>query len=98
MFASPVQISANTTYVVSYYDPDGHYCTRSGTVRLAAEHAPADRGEGRLRGTPAAATASSIRRAGFPTLTIDSCELCGRRHLRHDAAAGPPPSVTSVDA
>jgi hypothetical protein len=24
-FASPVQISANTTYVVSYYDPDGHY-------------------------------------------------------------------------
>ena len=25
MFASPVQISANTTYVVSYFDPDGHY-------------------------------------------------------------------------
>jgi methionine-rich copper-binding protein CopC len=25
IFASPVQISANTTYVVSYYDPDGHY-------------------------------------------------------------------------
>ena len=24
-FASPVQVSANTTYVVSYYDPDGHY-------------------------------------------------------------------------
>jgi methionine-rich copper-binding protein CopC len=24
-FASPVQISANTTYVVSYYDPQGHY-------------------------------------------------------------------------
>jgi hypothetical protein len=24
-FANPVQINANTTYVVSYYDPDGHY-------------------------------------------------------------------------
>jgi hypothetical protein len=24
-FTNPVQISANTTYVVSYYDPDGHY-------------------------------------------------------------------------
>jgi Domain of unknown function (DUF4082)/Bacterial Ig-like domain/Bacterial Ig domain len=24
-FASPVQIAANTTYVASYYDPDGHY-------------------------------------------------------------------------
>ncbi len=24
-FANPVQISANTTYVVSYYDPEGHY-------------------------------------------------------------------------
>ena len=25
IFASPIQISANTTYVVSYYDPEGHY-------------------------------------------------------------------------
>jgi len=25
LFASPVQVSANTTYVVSYYDPEGHY-------------------------------------------------------------------------
>lgn len=25
MFANPVQISANTTYVAGYYDPDGHY-------------------------------------------------------------------------
>jgi methionine-rich copper-binding protein CopC len=25
IFASPVQISPNTTYVVSYYDPEGHY-------------------------------------------------------------------------
>ena len=24
-FANPVQISANTTYVVSYFDPNGHY-------------------------------------------------------------------------
>ena len=24
-FANPVQIAANTTYVASYYDPDGHY-------------------------------------------------------------------------
>jgi hypothetical protein len=27
LFANPVQISANTTYVVSYYDPDGHYAS-----------------------------------------------------------------------
>jgi hypothetical protein len=25
MFANPVQITANTTYVAGYYDPDGHY-------------------------------------------------------------------------
>jgi len=25
IFANPVQISANTTYVAGYYDPDGHY-------------------------------------------------------------------------
>ena len=27
LFANPVQISANTTYVVSYYDPDGDYAS-----------------------------------------------------------------------
>jgi methionine-rich copper-binding protein CopC len=25
LFPNPVQVSANTTYVVSYYDPEGHY-------------------------------------------------------------------------
>ena len=27
LFTNPVQISANTTYVVAYWDPDGHYGT-----------------------------------------------------------------------
>ena len=47
-FANPVQISANTTYVVSYYDPDGHYAIDEELFRLAGEHAAADRGESRL--------------------------------------------------
>ena len=47
-FANPVQISANTTYVVSYYDPEGHYAIDEELLRLAGERATADRSQGRL--------------------------------------------------
>ncbi len=52
-FASPVTIAANTTYVVSYFAPNGHY---SGNLDYFATqldnpplHAPGERGVGRKR-------------------------------------------------
>lgn len=39
-FASPVPIAANTTYVVSYYAPDGSYSSNSGFFNSAADAAP----------------------------------------------------------
>ena len=47
LFPDPVQISANTTYVGSYYDPDGHYSVRRGAFRLTVEH-PAAGGQSQL--------------------------------------------------
>ncbi len=39
-FSAPVPISANTTYVVSYYAPNGSYSANSGYFTSAADKAP----------------------------------------------------------
>jgi hypothetical protein len=39
-FANPVQINANTTYVVSYWDPDGHYASDDDLFNYALNTPP----------------------------------------------------------
>ncbi|HWB96798.1 MAG TPA: DUF4082 domain-containing protein [Bryobacteraceae bacterium] len=39
-FTTPIVVSANTTYVVSYYAPSGHYSATSGGLANAVDHAP----------------------------------------------------------
>lgn len=39
-FPSPVQITAGTTYVVSYHAPNGHYAADGGYFNSAADNAP----------------------------------------------------------
>jgi hypothetical protein len=39
-FASPVQLTAGTTYVVSYYAPNGHYSVTSSGLETAFDNAP----------------------------------------------------------
>ena len=79
LFANPVQISANTTYVVSYYDPDGYYAFDEdlfdwplNTPRFTApksDYIDAGEGERRLqRG-----------RSRIPNIQLQWCELCRRR-------------------
>lgn len=40
LFSSPVPIASNTTYVVSYYAPDGNYSSSSGYFTSSADRAP----------------------------------------------------------
>jgi hypothetical protein len=40
LFSSPVPIAANTTYVVSYFAPDGFYSSSSGFFSSSADRAP----------------------------------------------------------
>jgi hypothetical protein len=40
LFSSPVPIAANTTYVVSYYAPDGFYSSSSGFFNTSTDKAP----------------------------------------------------------
>ncbi len=39
-FANPVPISANTTYVASYYAPQGHYASNSGYFATSGVDSP----------------------------------------------------------
>jgi hypothetical protein len=39
-FATPVAITAGTTYVASYYDPNGHYSVTSGGFKSAVTNGP----------------------------------------------------------
>jgi hypothetical protein len=39
-FSTPVSIHANTTYIVSYYAPNGHYSDDVNYFNLAVSHAP----------------------------------------------------------
>jgi len=39
-FPSPVPVQANTTYVISYYAPAGHYASDSGYFSSATDHPP----------------------------------------------------------
>ena len=95
-FANPVQISANTTYVVSYYDPDGHYgmdpelfATSLNTPPLTvvrADYINAGGGNGVYNaGGP-----------GFPTQTSDGASYSVDVIFDTTQSAGAPPSVTST--
>ena len=92
-FANPVQISANTTYVVSYYDPAGPLRLRSGLVRLAAQYAAAHGAEGDYMATGGGNGVFNTGGPGFPTSTFSGSSYARRRDLRHDPA-GQPPAVT----
>ena len=39
-FASPVTVAANTTYVASYYAPNGHYSTSDGYFTTPTTNGP----------------------------------------------------------
>ena len=79
-FSQPVPINPNTTYVASYFAPNGHY-SRGRQLLL---HGAADRGGGQQRGQPAAARAAEHERrrptdvytyassSTFPTSNFDA--------------------------
>src|SRR5581483_6681009 len=40
LFSSPVAITANTTYVASYFAPNGHYAVTGGDCTTATDNPP----------------------------------------------------------
>ena len=80
-FAGPVVIAADTTYVVSYYAPDGHYAADGELLRGIRCR---QRASARVWPIPSRRTAcSTTARSGFPTQFVQREQLLGRRGVRH---------------
>src|SRR5262249_1640773 len=74
-FASPVSISANTTYVASYHAPNGHYAEDDNSFTASGVHNPPLRARSRGRTTrrsPRSATAWTASTAPTPTVAAVS--------------------------
>jgi Domain of unknown function (DUF4082)/Bacterial Ig-like domain len=96
MFPTPVTISADTTYVVSYYAPNGHYAADVGyfagqAVDNAPLHALLDGADG----------PNGVYRygagGGFPTFTWQSANYWVDVVFDTSAADTTPPSVTATN-
>ncbi len=64
-FGTPVAVTAGTTYVASYYAPNGNYAADSGFFASVADQRPVDRAERHQRRVP-------VRRRPFPTNSYNS--------------------------
>ena len=82
---SPVAISANSVYVVSYHTDSGNYYADDGYFAQGVNnyplHAPQD-------GTTASNGIYQYGSSAFPTSTFGVIELLGGRGLRHVSSAG----------
>ena len=68
-FSSPVSITANTTYVVSYQAPNGSYSANSGYFSSAADNAPL---HGLASGTDGSNGVYSYGATAFPTSSYNN--------------------------
>jgi hypothetical protein len=68
-FSSPVAISANTTYIVSYYAPNGFYSANLGFFSSAADNAPL---HGLASGTDGPNGVYRYGTSGFPNSTYNN--------------------------
>jgi hypothetical protein len=94
-FASPVQISANATYVVSYYDPDGHYADDQGLFDSALNTPPLTAVKAVYTGTGGGNGLFNAGGPGFPTGTWNGSSY-GVDVIFDTSQPASPPAVTSV--
>ena len=97
MFANAIQISANTPYIVSYYDPTGHYAIDSGLFYFPYTAPPftAPR-TGVNIGTTNGNGVYNAGGPGFPTATYGASSYAVDVIFDTTQPKGPPPSIVSA--
>ena len=95
-FTNPVQISANTTYVVSYWDPDGNYATDPELFDWPLNTPPLTAVQSNYVTAGAGNGVYDPGGQGFPTLQSDGTSYAVDVIFDTTQPKGPPPSVTSA--
>ena len=95
-FANPVQISASTTYVVSYFDPSGHYGDDPDLFDLALNTAPLTAPRAVYTGTGGGNGLFNVGGHGFPTSTFQGSSYAVDVIFDTTQPPGAPPAVASV--
>jgi Domain of unknown function (DUF4082)/Bacterial Ig-like domain/Bacterial Ig domain len=96
LFTNAIQISANTTYVVSYWDPDGHYSTDLELFDWSLVTPPLTALQSNYVAAGAGNGVYDPGGQGFPTLQSDGASYAVDVILDTTQPKGPPPSVTSA--
>ena len=93
-FATPVAITANTTYVASYHTNTGQLRRQRGVLRIGGrgQRAAARAGDRRRRRQRRVC----LRRQRVSDPDLQRGQLLGRRGVQHGAPDTTPPTVTSV--
>jgi N,N-dimethylformamidase beta subunit-like protein/uncharacterized protein DUF4082/fibronectin type III domain protein len=95
LFASPVAIAANTTYVASYFAPNGHYSVSAGGLRSGVDNPP-------LHAVASSTSANGVFAYGaastFPTSSFNAGDYGVDVLFAPPASAGPPGAPTGVSA
>ncbi|WP_457964493.1 DUF4082 domain-containing protein [Arthrobacter sp. D1-29] len=92
LFSSPVPIAANTTYVVSYFAPDGFYSSSSGYFSSAVDRAPL---HGLASGTDGPNGVYRYSATAFPTESFNSTNYWVDV-VFNASTSGVAPAVTAV--
>jgi len=96
-FASPVQISANTTYVVSYYGPTGHYSADSDLFDQPLNTPPLTALKSAyLPGSSGGNGVYAVGGHAFPTSTFHGTSYAVDVIFATTQPNGSPPTITSV--
>ena len=96
-FANPVQISANTTYVVSYYDPQGHYANDQDLFDSALNTPPLTGVKAVYTGTGGGNGVLNAGGPGFPKATYFGSSYGVNVIFYKSQPQGAPPSVISTN-
>ncbi len=94
-FANPVQISANTTYVASYYDPEGHYADDQDLFDSALSAPPLTALKAVYKGSGGGNGVFNAGGPGFPTGTWNGSSY-GVDVIFDESRPPSPPTVLSV--
>jgi methionine-rich copper-binding protein CopC len=95
LFTNPVEISANTTYVVSYWDPDGDYGLDPELFAWPLSTPPLTAVQSNYITTGGGNGVYYPGGQGFPTLQSDGSSYAVDVIFDTTQPKGPPPSVTS---